>query len=171
MTYSYEEKMTIINKCIPFLHSIGIPTSFRTIEDGSFLPGLLIEEGGIVIDTEALLYPGDILHEAGHIAVVPAAERPLLNQEAIVNSFNRDAEEMMAIAWSYAACLHLDLDPLVVFHESGYKGGGSSLVENFKAGRFFGTASLQWCNMTVEPAYAKNGVAPYPYMINWLRGN
>jgi hypothetical protein len=170
MTYSYEEKMMILNQCTPFLNSIGIPTTFRKIDAGCFLPGLLIEQGGIIIDMDALLYPGDILHEAGHIAVMPAAERPLLNQEAIVNSRDRDAEEMMAIAWSYAACLHLDLDPYIVFHEEGYRGGGESIVESFNAGRFFGTASLQWCNMTVEPAYAKKGVTPYPHMSNWLRG-
>ena len=35
----------------------------------------IFEQGSIVIDKDALLYPGDILHEAGHIAVVPADRR------------------------------------------------------------------------------------------------
>src|SRR6478735_3487075 len=159
----------LMDKCIQFLTGIGIPTSFRKIENGSFLPGLLIEQGCIVIDKDALLYPGDILHEAGHIAVVPAGRRSLLGQDAIVESKERETEEMMAIAWSYAACIHLQIDPLIVFHEQGYKGGGNSIVENFQAGHFFGTPMLQWCKMTVEPKHAQPGQPAYPHMLKWLR--
>jgi hypothetical protein len=166
MSYQYT---TTLNKCIHFLNSIGIPTLFRKIESGSFLPGLLIENGSIVVDMEALLHEGDILHEAGHIAVVPAAMRPLLDQQAIVNSQNRESEEMMAIAWSYAACIHLELDPHIVFHENGYQGGSRSIVDNFNAGRYFGTPMLQWCNMAIEPGRAQNGEPVYPHMLKWLR--
>jgi len=162
-------KATVLNMCIPFLNSIGIPTFFRKIEDACFLPGILIENGGIVIDEDALLYPGDILHEAGHIAVTPAAERPTLNNAAIMASLSREAEEMMAIAWSYAACIHLGLDPYIVFHENGYHGGGSDIVENFAQGRYFGTATLQWCNMTIEPTPNKSAPYAYPKMLKWMR--
>ena len=159
----------LLNKCVRFLNSIGIPVSFRKIDSGSFLPGLLIEQGSIVIDKDALLYPGDILHEAGHIAVVPADRRLLLDQQAIIESKERDTEEMMAIAWSYAACIHLEVDPHIVFHEEGYKGGGKSIVENFRAGHFFGTPMLQWCKMTIEPKHAQPGEPAYPQMLKWLR--
>lgn len=169
MTHNQPEAITVINKCIHFLNNIGIPTLFRKIESGSFLPGLLIENGSIIIDKDALLYPGDILHEAGHIAVAPAAERSSLNQQSIAESKNRETEEMMAIAWSYAACIHLELDPHIVFHESGYKGGGKSIVENFSAGNFFGTPMLQWCKMTIEPRNAQAGEPAYPQMLMWLR--
>jgi hypothetical protein len=169
MENSGESKTTVINMCVQFLQHIGITTIFRKIESGSFLPGLLIENGQLVIDEEALLHPGDILHEAGHIAVVPASSRPTLDHDAILNSHNREAEEMMAIAWSYAACLQINLDPLIVFHDAGYRGGGHSIVENFNAGHYFGTPMLQWCNMTVEARYARANETPYPHMKNWLR--
>ena len=45
---------------------------------------------------------------------------------------------MMAIAWSYAAAVHLGLDPAVVFHEAGYRGGSGSLIENFAQERYIG---------------------------------
>jgi hypothetical protein len=160
---------TILSKCIPFLNSIGIATIFRKIETACFLPGLLIENGNIIIDRDALLYPGDILHEAGHIAVVPASERTLLNNQSVLDSKNRETEEMMAIAWSYAACMHLELDPLIVFHEKGYNGRGETIVEDFNAGDFLGAPSLQWCKMTIEPGNAKQGDAVYPVMKKWLR--
>ncbi|MCS3797825.1 hypothetical protein [Niastella sp. OAS944] len=164
-----QQDQQILDKCIQFLNSIGISIAFRKIENGSFLPGLLIEQGCIVIDKDALLYPGDILHEAGHIAVVPADRRSLLGKEAIIESKERETEEMMAIAWSYAACIYLQIDPHIVFHEQGYKGSGKSIVENFQAGHFFGTPMLQWCKMTIEPRNAQPGESAYPQMLKWLR--
>ena len=159
-----------LEKCISFLNSIGIDTSFRKIDGESFLPGLMIENGGIIIDREQLLFPGDILHEAGHIAVTPAAKRPSLGQQSIINSEQRDAEEMMAIAWSYAACVHLELDPYFVFHDDGYKGGGSYIADNFKEKKYFGLPMLQWVGMTVDEKKAEQlKVSPYPSMIKWLR--
>lgn len=160
----------VLSKCIPFLNSIGIAIKFRKIDGVCFLPGLIIEGGNIIIDRDALLYPGDILHEAGHIAVVPAAERASLSNQSVLDSKNRETEEMMAIAWSYAACIHLELDPYIVFHESGYNGGGNNIVENFNTGHFFGIPSLQWCEMTTEPLNAKRGDEVYPKMKKWLRG-
>jgi hypothetical protein len=77
---------------------------------------------------------------------------------------------MMAIAWSYAAAVHMGLDPAVVFHDDGYQGGGSSIVENFSQGHFFGVPMLQWLGMTVEPAQSSSrGLAPFPHMLQWLR--
>jgi hypothetical protein len=159
----------VLSKCIPFLQSIGIEIKFRKIEGVGFLPGLLIEDGNIIIDREALMHPGDILHEAGHIAVVPASERASLCNRSVLESKNRETEEMMAIAWSYAACVHLELNPYIVFHESGYNGGGENIVENFNSGNFFGIPTLQWCNMTTVPGNAKQGGDVYPRMKKWLR--
>ena len=158
-----------LNKCIPFLESIGIPILFGPITQPSFLPGLLIENGAIIIDKSQLAHPGDLLHEAGHIAVTPANKRSLLNPQSILNSDQRDTEEMMAIAWSYAAAVHLDIDAHLVFHPDGYHGGGASIVENFQAGRYFGTPMLQWCKMTIEPQHASPGQASYPTMLKWMR--
>jgi hypothetical protein len=160
---------TILSKCIPFLNGIGIKTIFRKIDSPCFLPGLIIENGSIIIDRDALLYPGDILHEAGHIAVVPGEYRAGLNNQSVLDSKNRETEEMMAIAWSYAACIHLEIDPVIVFHKNGYKGGGENIVDNFGKGNFSGALALHWCNMTIEPGSAKKGDEVYPQMIKWLR--
>jgi len=158
-----EEKM--LQQAICFLQEIGIDVHFDTIESHSFLPGISISGGSILIDKSKLKFPGDILHEAGHIAVVPAVERPLLNEAGIANREMREAEEMMAIAWSYAACVHLDIDAGFVFHNNGYKGGGSSIAENFKEGRYFGVPVLKWVGMCNNPE-EENG---YPKMLKWLR--
>ena len=157
-------------KCVSFLNDVGIKIRFAKIEGDGFLPGLSIENGCIIIDRESLKYPGDILHEAGHIAVVPAAERADLHAASIEKRQNRESEEMMAIAWSYAACIHLNLDPYFVFHDHGYKGGGSNIADNFRDKRYFGLPMLQWIGLTADEKNAVNlKVAPYPHMLKWLR--
>ena len=133
------------------------------------MPGLLIEQGGIVIDKEALLYPGDVLHEAGHIAVVPADRRSLLNQQAIIESKERDTEEMMAIAWSYAACIHLLIDPFFVFHEQGYRGGRDYITDSCRLKNYIGLSMLEKIGLTVNEKNAHRLNTPsYPHMTKWL---
>lgn len=167
--YRANDKDEFLLNCISFLHDIGIETFFEKLAEPCFLPGLSIRNGIIIIDKEALSYPGDILHEAGHIAVVPAAERHTLTASSIGKREQRDAEEMMAIAWSYAACVHLGLDPYIVFHDEGYKGGGSYIADNFSDGNYFGLPMLQWKGMAADEKNApKLNVAPYPHMIKWL---
>ncbi len=154
------------DKAVSFIQSIGIDVKFAIIEEHTFLPGISIENGVIVIDNSKLKYPGDILHEAGHIAVVPAIDRVELNATSIENREHREAEEMMAIAWSYAACVHLKIDASFVFHDDGYKGGGSDIAENFNEGRYFGVPMLQWTGMAIEKS---TELPVYPNMIKWLR--
>lgn len=165
-----DDEVTLLEKCIAFLNEIGIVVICRPQPAGTFLPGLSVENGCIIMDKNNLKYPGDILHEAGHIAVVPADERASLNAVTIAARPNREAEEMMAIAWSYAACTELKIDPYFVFHDNGYKGGGSSIADNFNNKQYFGLPMLQWVGMTFdEKKAAEKNVPPYPAMIKWLR--
>lgn len=159
-----------LKKCIAFLQEIGIEVQFEKVPADSFLPGICISGGRISIDMEQFKYPGDILHEAGHIAVVPAAERNTLDAASIAKRPMREAEEMMAIAWSYAACVHLGLDAHFVFHDEGYKNGGSAIAENFNEGRYFGVPMLQWTGMAIERKRDEDPDTPvYPAMLKWMR--
>jgi hypothetical protein len=147
-----------------FVRGVGIEVRAATLPDDTFLPGLDIRHGAILADEARLTYPGDMLHEAGHLAVADPAERdaPTLSPSG--------GDELTAIAWSYAALRHLDLDPTVVFHPHGYKGGAAAIVENFNAGRYFGVPLLQLYGMSCEPRMAaEQRVAPYPNMLRWLR--
>jgi hypothetical protein len=159
--------MTDFEMAVSFIKSIGIGVQFEPIEENCFLPGLSIRDGHIIVDREKLKYPGDILHEAGHIAVVPQNERSTLNEKDIALRSMREAEEMMAIAWSYAACVHLHIDAGFVLHDEGYKGGGSSIAANFSQGHYFGVPMLQWTGMAIEKS--TDGGQAYPNMLKWLR--
>lgn len=162
---------TTLQTIIGFIESIGIPVTHANGVENVFLPGLRIENGAIVIDSGKEFYPGDLLHEAGHIATVPAADRQTLSNENIGTRKDSAAEEMMSIAWSYAACCYLELDPYVVFHENGYKNGGAQIAEGFMKGEYFGVPMLQWVGLTHDPKsrnLPENAVL-YPKMIKWLR--
>ena len=114
------ERDHYFKKAITFLYQIGIEIIMKPLEkEECFLPGLMIDSGRILIDREKLEFPGDVLHEAAHIALVPASERSMLNGEDIGKRRDAAAEEMAAIALTYAACLHLNIDTSFVFHEQG----------------------------------------------------
>jgi hypothetical protein len=159
---SFADPLT--ERLVAFVRGIGIDVRGAALPEKTFLPGLDIRNGAILVDAERLTYPGDILHEAGHLAVTDPAQRdaPQL--------LPTPADEMTSIAWSYAALRHLELDPAIVFHDDGYKGGAASLIENFTAGRYFGVPLLQFYGMALEPKRAATiGVDPYPHMLRWLR--
>ena len=145
-----------------FVRGIGIDVRAEPLPEGTFLPGLDIRHGVVVVDEEKLAYPGDLLHEAGHVAVAPPEQRrdPVLSPN--------DGDEMAALAWSYAAARHLGLDAGVVFHSHGYKGDGPWLAETFSNGGTIGVPLLQWYGMTADPAAARD-VEPYPHMLRWVR--
>jgi hypothetical protein len=150
---------------LAFLERIGLQVRREPIAGKTFMPGVTIRDGALVVDEELLLYPGDLLHEAGHLAVMSPAERAACQGSAT-------GEEMAAIAWSYAAALEIGIDPLVVFHPHGYRDGGASIVENFREGRYFGVPLLQYYGLTRERPGALDSptvTAVFPRMTAWLR--
>jgi hypothetical protein len=152
---------------IRFIRSVGIEVHERELKEPTILPGLTMENGELVVDRSRLIYPGDLLHEAGHLAVKTPADR-----ERTTHSAGSDpAEEMAAIAWAWAAGRYIGVAPEVIFHESAYKkGSGSQMAEDFAAGRWFGVPFLQWIGLTAEPHQAAAlGRAAYPAMTKWLR--
>ena len=149
-----------------FLEGIGLEVRAADLPGRTFLPGIQMERGALLIDESRLLYPGDLLHEAGHLAVMTTAKRARCAVDAGKNS----GEEIAAIGWSYAALTHLGLDPAVVFHPAGYKDGAASLIENFQQGRFLGVPLLQWMGLTLDEKNAREqNQPPYPHMQRWLR--
>lgn len=151
---------------VTFLHDIGLVVRPGRAPERTFVPGIWIDHGVLVVDEASLRFPGDLLHEAGHLAVTSPERRPTIVGDAGPDA----AEEMMAIAWSYAAVVYLQLDPAVVFHAEGYRGGSAALIDNFQQGRYFGLPMLQWLGMTYDAIQAPtHQIAPYPHMLQWLR--
>jgi hypothetical protein len=155
---------------VDFLRTLGIATAEGHVPAGSFLPGIRVAGGRIIYDPATLRWPGDLLHEAGHLAVLPAALRSRLDDALPGIDDIPHAGEPEATAWAYAAIVHLRLDPAVLFHEGGYRGRSQDLIRTFGFGVYPGAHGLAQAGMTLTGQDAlRAGVAPYPRMARWLR--
>ena len=151
----------VLDSICTFLTEIGISFSEVSLNEDSFLPGILIKNGTLLIDKHQLNYPGDLLHEAGHIAVTVPSERSVLNNDVTNGKPEKQGDEIAVILWTYAACLHIGLPVEVVFHAEGYKGDSDWLINQFKSKNYIGLPLLVWMGMCSNDSF--------PAMKTWLR--
>lgn len=152
----------LFDRIIAFVRGIGIPVTEGAVAGDSFLPAVMVADGQVIVDRARLKWPGDILHEAGHLAVLDPDRR----SGAVPDD---SALELAAMAWSYAAAVELGIDPAVVFHEGGYHGHGPGMAQNYAAGLYIGLPGLVAAGMTHSPLTAAEGAPVYPAMVRWLR--
>jgi hypothetical protein len=153
-----------------FLTHIGIGLHRRILSHDTFLPGLELDRTGILMDEGKLSYPGDILHEAGHLAVTPASQRHAIGTDQLVLPWPTEGEEIGAVLWSFAAARHIGLPLEVIFHPHGYKNDSEWLIEMFESGTYIGLHFLEWAGLALSaPRAAAAGVPAFPHMLRWLR--
>lgn len=153
-------------RIVAFLEAIGIPVVPTELPGRTVLPGIDIDRGRILLDRGRLAHPGDLLHEAGHIAVMTPARRAGKSGDASKTM----GDEIAAILWSYAALTRLGLPPEIVFHQNGYRGASAWHIETLSGGTYVGLPLLQWMELTLdERQAAERRVAPFPHMLRWLR--
>jgi hypothetical protein len=144
-----------------FLVGIGIAVAPADLGDDTFLPGIAVREGGLLVDEPRLDHPGDLLHEAAHVAVAPPAARPRMTGDVAVPGLDMAKLEIAAVPWSYAAALAIGIDPALVFHGAGYRGKSEGLLRTFAVGVYPGVNLLIEAGLTTA--------ADYPRMLRWLR--
>lgn len=168
-----------------FLTGIGF-TITRSLITEYFLPGIQVEGMTIRIDPDWLVSPGDILHDAGHVAVVPALFRPnlktdveaslkpLADEYCATHAFMIDDNgsedtvwrgllqcgEAEAQAWAYAAAMAAGVPPETIFHSNSYGGDGETIIAMMGCGRHYGVHGLMAAKMTTRK---------FPTMIKWLQ--
>jgi hypothetical protein len=152
---------------LAFLTEIGILWREGEVSTKAFLPGVEVVAGELVIKRGQLQYPGDVLHEAGHIALLPPEQRGVFSGNVTDVSPEYEGYEMAVILWTYAACLHLALPVEYVVHDTGYQGQAGWLREEFAQGRFIGLPVLKWLRLADDPQVA--GRAGFPEMLRWIR--
>ena len=86
----------VTEKICQFIREIDISVEAAIIDEDTFLPGIYIRDGAILVDEDKLLYPGDLLHEAAHLATTVPEER----DESHAEVGESGGDEMMAIAGS-----------------------------------------------------------------------
>ena len=147
-----------------FLDRIGIIAREGEVPHDSFLQGVCLEMGEVVYDIDRLLSPGDILHEAGHIALTPAIRRSLACGNIAETAPEDEGLERAVICWTWFAAREIGLPLEVLFHPEGYKGDSEWLIEQFENHRLLGLPLLQWKGMVVRD----DGDSGIPRIVKWL---
>lgn len=153
--------MTYTDQILNFLSQINIQTEETSITESTFVPGILIDKGVLKYDPEKLKYPGDLLHEAGHIAIMSPEERPTIVGDVGKYRTPAQDDEMGVIGWTYAALKHLEIPIEVVFHENGYKGESYMIINNLEGGMYIGLPLLVWMDLC--------DFETFPKMKKWVR--
>ena len=164
------EKHTLTNKIVGFIKDIGIPIRETKVPKNSFLPGISIERGAIHYDVEVMKFPGDLLHEAGHLALMTPEDRSRASGDLEPgDAVGSNSLEIGVILWTYAAIIHLNLEPEIVFHEEGYKDSSQWHIDNFTSRNYIGLPLLQWMGLCKHQDDKDDSIPEFPYMQKWLR--
>ncbi|MDB5695397.1 MAG: hypothetical protein JWN21_940 [Sphingomonas bacterium] len=143
-------------RILTFLTDIGIPVAAEALGQDTLLSAITVRHGTVVFDPDRLTQPGDLLHEAGHVAVSDPAVRTARAEVA-----DDAGEEMAAIAWSWAAAQAIGIEPRLLFHADGYRGDSDWLIEVFSQGSPLGVPLLVFWGLA-EPGC-------FPAMTRWVR--
>lgn len=157
----------MLEEITTFINNIGISCTEGIVDQHTFLPGVDIVDGAIIYDTAMLDSYGDLLHEAGHVAVLKDEHRAVVNSPDVWGDLSEEQAEVAAIAWSWAALKHLDIPADVVFHDEGYRGGAGHIIDKFDRGSYVGVDMLDRFGMTNETGATGN--YSFPEMKHWLR--
>ncbi|RVT79584.1 hypothetical protein EOD40_00285 [Flavobacterium sufflavum] len=157
-------------RVLEFLEKIGIKIIEKELESTTFLPGLSLGSNCIYVDFNKLKHPGDLLHEAGHLAVTDKESRKMIDININNAEWPTQGEEIAAILWSYAALTHLNLNPSFVFHPNGYKGNSEWFISNFTNANYIGLPFLEWAGLALGDKRAHlEGKEAFPVMQKWIR--
>ena len=170
------------NKVINFLNSIGIPTIKGYVPIMSFLPGILIKQGTLIYNGKATL--GDMLHEAGHLAIVPGKYRKFMsgkldrsikriyrmakasdeldNPDAPIARQLMQASESEATAWAWAVGKFLNIAEEEIILDNTYEGKGANERAKLSANCHFGINGLRASGMV-------ESVKTYPKLTRWVQ--
>lgn len=179
---------------VTFLREIGMEVQEGEGAHGGFLPGVNIHAGAIHFDPATLVGAGDLLHEAGHIVVVPRRCWPRLGRDlqSDIEALARDETgpdgtadpqlaravqmgEFMSQAWSYAVTLHLGLSSECVFFPGSYQRDRYEdthpMLAWLERGTHHGLMALARAGMTgyagVFGMLHDNGLPAFPHMTRW----
>ncbi len=179
-------------KVVRFLCDIGIQCTIQE-ESGGFLNLIRIENGTLIIDPKAPIH--DILHEAGHLAIVPNRWRHLMNGN--VGNGQREMlrllEEMdlhpddplsratmatsenEAIAWSWSAGVYLRLKPTQIIQDTDdpkvFSGQAWAVRQQLEWGDSLGSHGLAyagWC-ATNKTIGRHRSLPVYPELKHWTQ--
>ncbi len=170
-----------------FLTSIGMPWSWAPGSRG-FVEHIDIRDGELLVDPRARA--SGLLHEAGHIAIIPAefrvfaqsnisgVQRLLLEAMAGVDPDGPamraalQCSDPEATAWAWAAGEHIGLLPQVIIQDDEYDHSGQEMRTALLSRRYLGINGLShagFCATSPGAYAAARGLPAYPQLKFWLQ--
>jgi hypothetical protein len=113
--YPKAERYKDLKKALKFLRSIKIPLQESPPTEPhpkSFFPWVWIE-GGTLVYRKAKVDVGQLLHEAGHLALMPPSKRLLATPDNLPSGAS--CGDLAVEAWDYYAAIAADIFPMIVF--------------------------------------------------------
>jgi hypothetical protein len=178
-------------KIINFATTLGFSIETGPLPSPGVLPGILImSECRLVYDPDTSRSAGELLHEIGHLAILPQPFRnmaygdversisdavdawmmatPFMTEEpGMIPTENPVSRALIQVgdceaqAWSYSASLECGIDPLSVFHKNAYQGDGRAVVAGLRVS----------CHAGINGLIAAGMCAPrrFPTLTKWLQ--
>lgn len=164
-------------RIINFLNEIGIRVHICPFANG-FCKHVSIQGGELWVDNLTAI--ADLLHEAGHLAILPGRFREYANnnlegvQKIMLEQIDfskpdvGDARAFLqcgdveATAWAWAAGKHLGIPERFIIRDRDYNGEGEELRDCLSMRSFFGINGLRAGGFL-------NSVKEYPKLDRWIQ--
>jgi hypothetical protein len=169
-----------------FLAGIGLDVQGRPGAQG-FIDKVLIVDGGLRVDPFAT--PSNLLHEAGHVAIVPERFRALMSGDLShgmklmwdeIDQLNLDPDgplhraalqcsESEATAWAWAAGKAIGLPDEVIILDPEYQGDGANMRFSLASNCYLGINGLSHAGFCSVRANPYRNLPVYPSLAFWLQ--
>lgn len=170
---------------IEFVRGAGLDVEIHAGASG-FVPGVQIEHGTLLVDP-SVCEPGNLLHEAGHIAITPGNFRHFMSGDlskgmAIMydrlEELHLDPEHPIvraciqcsdpeATAWAWSAGRAIGVPPRVIIGDQWYGNTGADIRIALELGCYLGInglAAAGFCSLrNVQP------LPKYPHLAFWVQ--
>lgn len=176
-----------LSRTLEWLNGIGLRCHIKVKAHG-FFPGVRIVNGGLHVTESAHI--SDVLHEAGHLAILPGRLRHLTGKNVddgiakmmpLIDFSDPESGEARAIvqagdseatAWAWAAGLHLRIQVETIIRGADYQGNGAN--ERLRLSfcdhiGIHGLSAAGFCVVKRGPLEAIRGLPAYPKMAKWVQ--
>ncbi|WOB11258.1 hypothetical protein [Piscinibacter gummiphilus] len=182
-----DEASVQLERVVRFLQGIGLVCTMNPGAHG-FIHGVSIRHGSLQIDPFAS--PSSLLHEAGHLSIIPAKFRGLACDD-LVSAFEVmfaetdfsdpdspgaraaiQCSDPEATAWAWAAGRAVGLAPEVIIQDDEYDGTGKWIRMQLANGHYAGIHGLAhagFCAVRESPLSRRQGLAVFPKLNRWLQ--
>ncbi len=179
--YFDRSEMVHLAKAIAFIQAVGIPVRIVDRAFG-FADKVKIENGCLLTERDAAV--STLLHEAGHLAVLPGQFRDIADgdlsnltevldrvvcQEPPDSPLTRailQAGDAEATAWAWAAGKHLGLPESSIISDAEYEGDAAGVRHALTANAWLGINGLAHAGMTT-PRHCDG--PKFPSLVRWVQ--